>query len=465
MTVGDFSEADKKLREAEEALALLDEESVRSLRPEILAFRASYASFVRDSSAVELAQQALQELPKDYWLRGMLVVFLGTAYYAMGDLDAASNVLALVPGSSQSTPDAPPHQIHLLVFGGMVHFAKGRLRDAWSLIQQALELAEPSGKPILFEGTLLAYLSASRVLYERGELDQAEVYLTRCEAQAVKFGSAVLQVSALSGLVRISHARDDLTAAANYTDQVDALLQVQAFTANIMAHIEYHRFQLLLKQGNLTVAAAWVESWTGEPGSLNPNAVHRLAQPQLLIAQRRIEAALDKLATLIQQAQDTGHGNLLIKALVLQALAFQAYGNYSLALTTLERALTLAEPEGFVRSFVDEGKPMAELLRQVQSRGIRLNYVSKLLTTFGGEEQRSRGAEEKQGSSPLIEPLTERELELLHLVADGYSNKEIAQELFLAIGTVKKHLNNVFGKLNVSNRTQAVARARELNLL
>jgi LuxR family maltose regulon positive regulatory protein len=233
MTVGEFSKADEKLRGAEEALALLDDESARNLSPEVLAFRASYASLVQDPRAVELAQHALQELPEEYWLRGMLVVFLGAAYYGVGDLDSASNVLALAPGSSLSTPGTQPHQIHLLAFGGMVHHAKGKLHDAWLRIRQALELAEPGGKPILFVGTLLAYMAASFVLYEQGELDQAEANLTRCETQAVKFGSAEVQLFALSGLARISLARDDLTAAVNYSNQVDALLQEHAFTISI----------------------------------------------------------------------------------------------------------------------------------------------------------------------------------------------------------------------------------------
>jgi LuxR family maltose regulon positive regulatory protein len=238
-----------------------------------------------------------------------------------------------------------------------------------------------------------------------------------------------------------------------------------------MAYIEYYRFQLLLKQGNLTAAAAWVEAHAGQAEPLNPYALYRLAEPQLLIAYGSFDAARDKLAALIQEAQDTGHGSLLIKALVLHALAFDGCGNNSQALTTLEWALTLAEPEGFVRSFVDEGEPIAKLLRQAQSRGIRLNYVNRLLAAFKTKGLKGKGLEEtspllsRSLSPPLIETLSPRELELLRLVAAGHSNKEAAQELFVAIGTVKKHLNNIYGKLGVSSRTQAVARAREFDLL
>jgi LuxR family maltose regulon positive regulatory protein len=471
MTVGEFSEADEKLRGAEAALALLDEASARSLRPEVLAFRASYASLVRDPSAVELAQQALQELPQDYWLRGMLVVFLAAAYYTLGDLNAAAGVLAQ-GRSTLPTPGAQPHQIHLLTLDGMVHHAKGRLREAWSLIRQALELAEPGGQPLLFVGTLFAYMSTSLVLYELGELDQVETYLTRCADLAVKFGSAEVQVFALSGLARLCLAHDDLAAAANYTDQIDILLQAHTFNVNIMAFVEYHRFQLLLKQGNLTAAAAWAESQAGQAGPLTPY-FHRLALPQLRLAQGQFEAALDHLTTLIQEAQATGHGSVLVKALALQALAFHLSGNKSQALTALERALTLAAPEGYIRTFVDEGAPMAGLLERIKPREVggtsgAKEYIHKLLAAF------DRSVGEKSDPSPLppgssapllVEALTDREAELLRLVAAGRSNQEIAQELFLAVGTVKKHLNNIFGKLDVSSRTQAIARARELSLL
>lgn len=474
MTLGEFAEADEKLREAEAALAWLDETSTRSLHPEVLAFRASYASLVQDPSAVELAQQVLQELPQDYWMRGLLVIFLGAAYYAMGDLNAAGKVLAQALTSTRSTRGAQDYQIHLLAFGGMVHHAQGRLRESWTLIHRALELAEPEGKPIPFVGTLFTYMSASLVLYELGELDQCETYLTRCADEAVKFGSAEAQVFALSGLARLCLARDDLAAAASYTVQIDVLLQTHTFTIGIMAYVEYHRFQLLLKQGNLTASAAWVEAYASQPGPLTPHS-HHLALPQVLIAQGCFEAALDNLTTLIQEAQATGHGSVLIKALVLQALAFYLSGNPGQALSSLECALILAEPEGYVRTFVEEGQPIVELLRRVKVEDARQkDYIHKLLSAFPAEAEgtRSRGGRSLFSPPPprapaplLVEPLSPRELELLRLVAAGLTNQEIAQKLFLAIGTVKKHLNNIFSKLDAQSRTQAIARARELNLL
>ncbi len=150
----------------------------------------------------------------------------------------------------------------------------------------------------------------------------------------------------------------------------------------------------------------------------------------------------------------------LIKMLALQALALETQGNLDQALSALERALSLAEPEGYVRTFVDEGEPMARLLRRVLSRGIAPNYVARLLAAFGKEAKLTSPAMES-----LIEPLSERELQVLRLIVAGLSNSEIAQELVIAVSTVKSHVNHIYGKLGVKSRTQAVARAQALGLL
>jgi LuxR family maltose regulon positive regulatory protein len=149
-----------------------------------------------------------------------------------------------------------------------------------------------------------------------------------------------------------------------------------------------------------------------------------------------------------------------IKILALQALAFQTEGDSEQALSVLERALSLAEPEGYVRTFIDEGEPMARLLRLALSRGIAPDYVARLLAALGEEAELASRAMES-----LIEPLTERELEVLRLIVAGLSNPEIAEELFIAVSTVKSHVNHIYGKLTVENRVQAASRARTLNLV
>ncbi len=164
-------------------------------------------------------------------------------------------------------------------------------------------------------------------------------------------------------------------------------------------------------------------------------------------------------------ARDGGRAGRLIEILALQAVALLAQGRRDQALAALEQALALARPEGYVRLFIDEaspageGAPIGELLRQLAAKGTAVDYVSQLLAALREE----RGTQD-QGPA-LVEPLSARELEVLRLLAVGISNKEIAETLVIATSTVKQHLKNIYGKLDVHNRTQAANRARDLDLL
>jgi LuxR family maltose regulon positive regulatory protein len=192
-----------------------------------------------------------------------------------------------------------------------------------------------------------------------------------------------------------------------------------------------------------------------------------LTWARLLIARNEPDHASQLLMRLLQAAENGGRKGRVIEIFTLQALAQQALGDTEQALTTIERALSLAEPEGYIRLFVDEGKPMAKLLSRMKPAGGRMKeYINKLLAAFE-EKEIHPSFLAKQGvvPPPLIEPLSERELEVLRLIAAGLTNQEIAQKLFIAVTTAKKHASNIIGKLGVTNRTQAVTRARELELL
>jgi LuxR family maltose regulon positive regulatory protein len=155
-----------------------------------------------------------------------------------------------------------------------------------------------------------------------------------------------------------------------------------------------------------------------------------------------------------------------IELTVLQALALEAGGDTARAMDALERALTLAEPEGFIRIFVDEGPPMARLLYEALARGIAPEYARRLLAAFPLAEPEQAGPPDTQApESDLMEPLSERELEVLQLIAEGLTNPEIASRLFLSLHTIKAHTRNIYGKLGVHNRTGAVARAKALGVL
>jgi LuxR family maltose regulon positive regulatory protein len=220
--------------------------------------------------------------------------------------------------------------------------------------------------------------------------------------------------------------------------------------------------RLSLVQGNTEVAYRWALqesrlSVGDEPGFEYEFVYLTLAQ--IRIAQVRLDEALRVLARLLEMAEAAGAMGYGIEILILQAMALQVQGKVDQALIPLERALSLAKPEGYVRVFIDEGAPMDQILRQAAARGIKWNYVSALLAALE-RETRAKGAH------PLLaEPLSERELEVLRLLATGLSNKEIAQTLFVAVGTVKQHLKSIYGKLQVHNRTEATSRARDLSLL
>ena len=470
MTVGNYVEGDANLRAAEESLSLLSEEETARVQPEITAFRASYASLIQDASAIELAEKALRELPTDYWMRGMLIVFLGGAHYAKGNLDTA---LAQLHESNLPNSDVQLHRIHVLALRGTIQHAQGKLNAALSSFQTALEAAELGGKPVPFVGTFFTYISLGFLLYEQNQLAQAEMTLTRCESMAADVGNTEIQVVSLSLLARIRLAQDHLATAAKYYHQIDAMLRQHTFSPAIMAHLEYHRFLLALRQGNLAAAAAWADERAKQTGPLNSFAFHRVALPQILIAEGKCDKALNQLTALIQETEDAGLGSLLIKALLLQALALDGSGSNVESLLTLRRALTLAEPEGFIRSFVDEGEQMRSLLlgfqanmkgeiKNVSNPSViqLLSYTNKLLSAF----PQAVGVA-NQGFASLLEPLSERELEILLFLSKGFSNKEIADLLVIAESTVKSHINNLYSKLGTHKRTQAIAIARDLGLL
>jgi LuxR family maltose regulon positive regulatory protein len=196
------------------------------------------------------------------------------------------------------------------------------------------------------------------------------------------------------------------------------------------------------------------------------NAFVYLTFARVLIEQEKtrqnsqaITDAMHLLDRLSLMAKQSGINSITLEAAILQAIAHQARGNTDVALEHLEHALALAEPEGYVRVFIDEGTDIQPLLARCLSQGNHVDYVKKLL---------DRLQPQGEGVSPnqhLIEPLSERELEVLNLMAGGNTNQVIADELFIALSTVKKHINNIYGKLNVPNRTQAINRARDLGIL
>jgi len=313
------------------------------------------------------------------------------------------------------------------------------------------------------------YLGA--IYREWNELETAAQYLVEGIDLCAQVGYLLDQIVGQVTLARVQMAQDDWDAA--HTACLDAKQLSQKMTGYLYAlrwaedcHVRLWLAQCPTDPDCLRQATRWADqSGLGIDDELN--FLHDLAHitlARVLVAQGRADPdgqhladAHYLLARLLQTAESAGWMGKAIEILVLQALAYQAQGRSVSALETLNRALSLAEPEGYVRVFLDEGRPMARLLYQAAEREIFPEYTGRLLAQFPVEEQLN--------TPTLIEPLSKRELEVLRLIATGASNAEIAQELYIAVGTVKNHVKNIYSKLDVHSRAQAIARSRELGLI
>jgi LuxR family maltose regulon positive regulatory protein len=246
--------------------------------------------------------------------------------------------------------------------------------------------------------------------------------------------------------------------------------------------------QLALAQGDVAAAVAWAGASGAQraPGAADDLAFAREAEHLILarvwIAQAGalLPQAMDLLDRMLADAEAKARMGSVLDILIVRALGQSAQGAYSDALATLERALTLAAPEGFIRRFVDEGPAMAAMLQAARTRGMMPDYITRLLAAFPEpDEETGRQAEKEIDralvalasrshglpiSQPLVEPLSARELEVLRLIASGKSNAEVARTLVIAISTVKTHTNSIFSKLQVTDRAQAIVRAREAGI-
>ena len=255
--------------------------------------------------------------------------------------------------------------------------------------------------------------------------------------------------------------RGDVASAAAMLAETEQSVRQHNFVQRI-PEVTAAQVLVLLRQDDLPAAAELART-------------HELpmSQARVYIAQDNPSEALAILEQVRQQMEAKGWADERLRVIVLQALALHAYGDRDKALLVLDEALALAESGGFIRLFVDEGRPMARLLSDAVAQGMKPDYINKLLAEFGVAEQpvpvdpaASVGKTRARSSAQvLIEPLNQREIKVLQLIARGLSNREISERLYLALSTVKGHNRIIFDKLQVTNRTEAVARARELGLL
>jgi LuxR family maltose regulon positive regulatory protein len=482
-----FAEAEQRLLEVEQVLQaepVGDGVAHMALVGQAAAIRTIVSFMLGYSGDVILAaaQQALDRLSRRevHWRAHVVAVLGATYYYSNGDVAAADHTLMEAIRLGEEAGDVFTVMLSLWHQSSMYR-TQGRLRQAEATCQRLLQYAvEPDwrGQPAVG----YARLARSWVRYEHNDLEATLEDVIE-GWQSVK-GYTLKRIS-LDGyvmLARLKQVQGDETEARELMQQAMQIVHRDKLKQTFVP-VAAWQARLWLAQGHHNAAAQWAQEI--EPtlrDELSPALeFEHLTLVRIQLAQNRLNEAVQLLTLLLAAAETAGRMGRVIEIRLLQALLASAQGNVEQALPILQQALTLAEPEGYIRIFVDEGEPMAQLLARMNSlpgagdEGGRMNdYIHKLLAAFEARGQGSQRAEEKSDPSPLlphssapllVDPLSQREIELLRLVAAGQSNQEIAQELFLAIGTVKKHLNNIFGKLGVGNRTQAIARARELDVL
>lgn len=388
------------------------------------------------------ARRALEHLhPTNLPVRTATTWALGYAYQLLGDRVAAKQAYSEVIPISDVSGNT---MFNIAATSGLgsLQEADNQLYLAAETYRRVLELA---GDPPLPHANG-ALLGLAQIHYEWNDLDSAERYGEHGIELARQIESIDVPASAGVILARVKLARGDVDGANAALAEADQFVRLHNFVFRL-PELAAARVLILLYQGEVD-AAAHLANQHDLP----------LSQARVHLAQGDPSAALALLEPVVREAEAKGYADDLLRALIVQVIAYQMHGETDTAVQRLGEALALAEPGGFVRTFTDEGALMAQVLSEAAARGMRPTYVHHLLTAF-------ESGESPTVSQTLLEPLSERELEVLKLVAQGLSNHEISQRLFLALDTVKGHNRRIYGKLQVQRRTEAVARARELGLL
>ncbi len=471
------------------AMIVVDEEEFRHLPATIAIARAGLALARGDvPGTVTYARRALDLAPKNAHLtRGSAAGLLGLASWTSGDLEAAHRSYADGIASLQKAGNLSD-ALGCTIAVADIQMVQGRLHEAMRTYERALQRALELGAPTL-RGTADMYVGMSGLHRERNDLHTATQHLLKSKELGEHTGLPQNRYRWCVAMARIREAQGDLDSALALLDEAERLY-VGDFSPNVRP-IAASVSRVWIAQGKVGEALHWVRerglSVSDEPYYLREFEHITLARVLLARAtseraDRSIHEAVGLLERLLQAAEDGERTGSVIEILVLQALAHQMQGDISTALASLERALTLAEPEGYVRVFVDEGPPMAVLLARLHehsrkrphatSTNVSLASIERLLALLRGERVQEGTSSAATASpsapppaQPLLDPLTERELEVLHLIAAGLSNRAIAAQLVLALSTVKSYVNTIYSKLQVQSRTQAVARARALHLL
>jgi LuxR family maltose regulon positive regulatory protein len=481
---GDLEDADLRLKDVERWLASKGHgeerpdahgihktaptgDDLRSLMGSTANARAYLAQALGDvSSAVEHAKRACDILPEnDHFERGLSAILTGFALWSSGDLDAAH----------QTISDAITHMRKLGKLPFVISFssylcdimiAQGRLNQAKKLYLRLLDMATVQGEPEIPE-TSVVHFGLSEIHHEQGDLSAAEWHLKRGEGLGELPAFPPWFRHWVQARIRVDQSVGNLEGNSRVLDEAERRFYRHPIPD--VHPLSALRARGYLVEGRSNEAVAWVreQGLAADDELTYLREFEYLTLARTLIAQSRadtgdvfIRDAIGLLGRLLEAAEKGKRWGSVIEILVLQALAHDAHGNRDQALVALKRAIALAEPEGYVHVFVGEGASVATLLAHLKPEELRLSaYLRTLLDGF------SDPVSHPASDQLLVEPLSEREMEVLAHLASGRTNRDIAETLFLSVNTVKAHTRNIYGKLDVNNRTQAVAQARHLGLL
>lgn len=468
MITDDFVHAEKRLQKVEQTLTAAQTDMDEFVRSKLLGQTIALHAIIHlqigddDDRTIATGHQALTVLDvSDVFWRGWTMMTIGMAqFHANHDMDETAKTFNEAIWLAEKANDRFTIWVALGHLS-RIYLLQGKLRQAEANCQRYLQFAAATGwnsEP----AASFERLDRSWLRYERNDL--GGLYEEVLEGRQIIQDYYLKRITLpnLVMLARLKQLQGDTNAASELSRQI-AGMRLRPAIISIPA---WHAW-LYLIQGDSSVVASWVqEIETTIYERLDPALeFEHITLARVQIAQGRLGDALQILTRLAIAAEAAGRYGRAIEIDVLQAVAAFGQGNIEPALDALQRALSRAESEGYVRVFVDEGMPMEELLREAQKRGIAPTYTAKLQAAFKPEVEAILLAPPQQRIGETIEALSERELEVLRLMADGDSNREIAEELFLSVGTVKKHLYNIFVKLNAHSRTQAIAAARQYNLL
>jgi LuxR family maltose regulon positive regulatory protein len=437
-------------------MVVVDEEEFRSLPGTIALYRAASALAVGDvGNTVTYARRVLDLVPADDHLRrGAAAGLLGLTYWTSGDLEAAYRSHA----DSMTRVRKAGHITDAI--GGVIVLAdiritQGRLHEAMRIYEHSLELAAEQGTPVQ-RGTADMYVGMSELCRERNDLDAATRHLLRGKELGERAGFPQNPYRRRVAMARIREVQGDLEGALDLLHEAERLY-VSDFFPNVRP-VAALKVRVWLGQGRLGEALGWARARglsAGDDLSYLREFEH-ITLARVLLAlytgdhtDGALHEAIGLLERLLAAAEDGERTGSAIAILVLQALAHQLHGDIPAAIRSLHQALMSAEPEGYVRLFVDEGLPMARLLREAGAHGIMPDYTGKLLAACDAEHQGSADAPAlpaSPASQPLIEPLSRRELEVLRLFKTELSGPEIAQELVVALSTVRTHTKSIYSQ-------------------